>query len=516
VQVDWVFVPKYVYPAPTWGGWGTETTESETIAVVTGTAAGVGETTATLQGTLTALGGYSPVYVSFRYGLTTTYGSSTVEQERTAIGSFNQAISGLTPDTTYHFKAVVRYDITSYAYGSDQVFVTLAAPVELQPPTSFTASRGDTTIDLSWVKASGAVNTLVRRSTITFPTSVTSDTEVYFGTGSGYTDNSLNNAQGYYYSAWSEAGGIYSASYATVYSPPEGTGTGILPPPDSLYIWTVEIYESYFDTGDQLICLMYNIDYSSGEPTQDVRDFFAIEVWDGSALIARTPVMAWGEKPGSVYLAPANTLTWGQAFTIKIRGLSSQWTVIPETVYNVQNFHWTWSRDDFTGVLKTWCLITANAVDPSWVNATAAGEKLSDVAYPIYNRAIPSLSSKVPDLFSSGTGFVDPAKRTHDPEYQGELPPENAGNMTVELLEEGAGTIGMEMIDFGSMIIILLSVAAMVIVGFFTRSVGFSIAATLPIISIGLWIGVVTLAWIMVAAGVLVLYWVYKLVVKGV
>lgn len=481
--------------------------------ITTETATGVGETGATLQGTLTSLGDYSPVYVSFQYGLTTSYGSTTIEETKTATGSFNTGISGLTTDTVYHYQARVRYN-TSYAYGSDATFTTTG--LGLLPPTNFTATRGDTTIALAWVKASGATNTMVRRSTTAFPTSISSGIQVYFGTGTGYTDNGLSNTQGYYYSVWSEYNGGYSASYATVYSPPAGTGTGILPPPDTLNIWSVEIYESYFATGDQLICLMYNLSYSSGEPTQDVRDFFAIEVWDGSTLVARVPVMAWGERPGSVYLSPTIALTWEQAFTLKVRGLASQWEVIPEAIYNVQSFNWTWSRSDFTDVLRSWCLNTAQAVDSSWVNATATGSALSDVACQIYNKAIPSLSAKVTGVCSSGSGFIDPEKRTHDPEYQGELNLDNAGDYVEGLFDEGANMFGMTGLNFGSMAFIILAVIAMVVVGFFTRSTAFSLTSATVVLGIGVWIGVVTLAWVMVVGGVLVLYMLYKLVVVGV
>lgn len=76
--------------------------------VVTNPATSVTRTTATLNGTLAADGG-KPCFVSFEYGLTTGYGSSTPEQSGFSTGqAFSQVITGLTPNTVYHFRAVAR------------------------------------------------------------------------------------------------------------------------------------------------------------------------------------------------------------------------------------------------------------------------------------------------------------------------------------------------------------------------------------------------------------------------
>jgi hypothetical protein len=63
------------------------------------------QTSATLNSALTSLGTASSVNVSFEYGLTTDYGTSTAAQAKTATGKFSAAISGLTQGTTYHFRS---------------------------------------------------------------------------------------------------------------------------------------------------------------------------------------------------------------------------------------------------------------------------------------------------------------------------------------------------------------------------------------------------------------------------
>lgn len=485
--------------------------------ISTGSATGVGETSATLQGTLTSLGSYSPVYVYFQYGLTTSYGSTTVEQTKTSTGGYNQALTGLTTNTTYHYRAVIRYNGTNYIYGSDDTFATTTTG--LLPPTSFTATRGDTTVALSWVKASGATDTMVRRSTTGFPTTTSSGVLVYNGTGTSNTDTGLTNSQAYYYSAWSEGSvtGVYSVTYATVYSPPAGTGAGVLPPPDYIWICNVVVFESYQTPGDQLIVFEYRLDFAT-TPTQPARDFFAFEVWDGATLVARSPVMDWGTRPGSVYLSPSSALIWGQTFTLKLVGLASQWaSPVPSDSQAVNSFDWTNYREDFSVPLRSWCLMIAGIINPTWVVPTPTGEVLSDEAGIIFNRAIPALSSRIPDLFATSSGFIDIEPRAHTDDYQQTLTEDNLGTDVTDLLDEGAGLFGMpDGVGFGSMLIIFLAVAGAVLVGFFTRSVGFSLAVATVVMGFGVWGGLVALAWVMVVGGILAMYMLFVFFARGV
>jgi parallel beta-helix repeat protein len=79
----------------------------------------------TLIGILSETGTEIPVSVSFEYGLTTEYGNSIagVPPTLSEQGTFTAVLSDLTPNTRYHFRAVVHsLDII---YGEDQTFTTL-------------------------------------------------------------------------------------------------------------------------------------------------------------------------------------------------------------------------------------------------------------------------------------------------------------------------------------------------------------------------------------------------------
>lgn len=90
--------------------------------VTTNNATNITTNSATLNGNLNNLGTASTVYVSFEYGLTTAYGSETTPQLMTTTGPFNFPLTGLSPNTTHHFRAKAVGDGTSY--GLDKSFTT--------------------------------------------------------------------------------------------------------------------------------------------------------------------------------------------------------------------------------------------------------------------------------------------------------------------------------------------------------------------------------------------------------
>ncbi len=101
------------------------------LGVTTAAANTITQTGTKLNGNLTSLSSDVMVSVSFEYGTSTNYGSSTTTQSRTAIGVFNATLSGLTPGTTYHFRSKAVGSTT--VYGNDAVFTT--SPSATTPST---------------------------------------------------------------------------------------------------------------------------------------------------------------------------------------------------------------------------------------------------------------------------------------------------------------------------------------------------------------------------------------------
>jgi hypothetical protein len=82
----------------------------------------ISQTGATLNGGLDDDGGMA-CNCGFQYGLTIGYGSTTPTQSKTTGQLFSQAITGLSPGTLYHFRALAT-NTAGTSYGADKFFVT--------------------------------------------------------------------------------------------------------------------------------------------------------------------------------------------------------------------------------------------------------------------------------------------------------------------------------------------------------------------------------------------------------
>ena len=126
------FKAKAVGDGTAYGDDMTFTTSSPTPpSVTTNDATDITGSTSVLHGYLDSLGTASSVDVSFEYGIDTSYGQVTTAQTLIDTGTFSAYISGLSSDTTYHFRAkAIGYGTE---YGDDMLFTTLPLPPN-QPP----------------------------------------------------------------------------------------------------------------------------------------------------------------------------------------------------------------------------------------------------------------------------------------------------------------------------------------------------------------------------------------------
>ena len=92
--------------------------------VTTNDASNITYTLAQLNGNLDSTGNLN-CQVWFEYGKTIAYGSSTTKQSKSSVGPFNETISSLDPNTTYHFRACAS-NTEGTDYGVDKAFTTKA------------------------------------------------------------------------------------------------------------------------------------------------------------------------------------------------------------------------------------------------------------------------------------------------------------------------------------------------------------------------------------------------------
>ncbi len=123
--------------------WGTNTSITITAGDITTSlsATSVGVTSAMMQGELFYIGTFASVYLSFQYGLDTTYGYSTTESSVAVAGSISVSLTGLTPNTTYHYRAIARSGVV-YAYGADITFITAYSSSSMGSTTPLIMTAG--------------------------------------------------------------------------------------------------------------------------------------------------------------------------------------------------------------------------------------------------------------------------------------------------------------------------------------------------------------------------------------
>ncbi len=101
------------------------------IAVSTSSASDVTSNSAMLRGYVSGMGPYNSINVSFQWGTSTRYGSDTEQQVIYGPGPFSIQVSGLSPNTSYYFRAAARPEVVgvSTVYGNAGSFNTSGAAV---------------------------------------------------------------------------------------------------------------------------------------------------------------------------------------------------------------------------------------------------------------------------------------------------------------------------------------------------------------------------------------------------
>jgi phosphodiesterase/alkaline phosphatase D-like protein len=194
----------------------TFTTSTTLPTVTTGAATDIEPDSATLNGTVNA--NNDSTTVTFEYGLDTSYGSTVTAAQSPVTGTSDTAVSagitGLTPDTLYHYR-VVGQNSSGANNGADMTFTTLpprTPTVTTKPVTHIgfhTAKSGGNVTDegASPVTARGVV-----WSTNPNPTLADNFTVNDYGPGSfNSTMNQMNPSTTYYVRAY--ATNSYGTSY---------------------------------------------------------------------------------------------------------------------------------------------------------------------------------------------------------------------------------------------------------------------------------------------------------------
>ena len=194
--------------------WAT-TTSIKAPTVTTNAATNEGTDSAQLNGYLDDMGGASSCNAWFVWDTSNhsdynDYGYSTSPQTKSSTGSFDDSISGLVPDTTYHFRAVASNSKGTNC-GSDMTFTT-SEEADTTPPTwgtmigiqsaTDTGNGGEVTV--TYGTATDASPPVKYNAYYSTSSPATGGTKVSNVGSSPYTVTGLTNGQLYYFSVRAE------------------------------------------------------------------------------------------------------------------------------------------------------------------------------------------------------------------------------------------------------------------------------------------------------------------------
>ncbi len=169
-------------------------------ALTTGAATSVEETTATLNGNITGIGGSTPTTRGFEWDIDTgaPYANDWHEDGSFGTGSFSHNLTSLVKGELYFYRAYATNG-QGTGYGSEVTFLT-----KPDPPTGFTATAAsETQIDLAWTVGSGSDKVYIRGKLGSAPTDRDDGAYSWNGAGVSTSHSGLSVGQHWYYIIWS-------------------------------------------------------------------------------------------------------------------------------------------------------------------------------------------------------------------------------------------------------------------------------------------------------------------------
>jgi len=207
---------------------------------------------------------------------------------------------------------------------------------------------------------------------------------------------------------WDTGGGLANAESG--YSEDTGvTWTMSGGAPDYLFeIWgaplfdvvEAKVFRDFSKDGDWLIALSYNNVYEPYYDEANVQDYFYIQLIDNTEVIAQVNCMAWGYRPGSIYLNAdvVDSLEWGNT-NYKVR-LYGDFGANPYTEYVLVDADWKGDIKHIDGWVRT--LATVIQKEDDSVLLTDDPDKgivLNEAGTAIFLTGIPGLDEVRPQVF---------------------------------------------------------------------------------------------------------------------
>jgi hypothetical protein len=260
----------------------------------------------------------------------------------------------------------------------------------------------------------------------------------------------------------------------------------------SLAIQDCKIVTGYKATDDWLVIVRYVNTYAPYYDTYDVRKYFVLQlVNDTNTVIAQSPLLAWGNRVGSIYLSPTVTsaLTYGGSYTVRMYGI---FVMNPYVEYTLIGSDWLGS--DLAN-LDSWVVTSATTIGTYYSTTMTTyiaerGEVLNSTGSGVFSLGIAGLSQVRPAIFQTYTvpstytpGTITQAGRLAIPAWQTNVGPDATIMLTRLGNIVGIGGDIIAVIAFLIMMFVLMALA------FPAGNTTAAMVLSLPMLAGAIWFG---------------------------
>ena len=282
-----------------------------------------------------------------------------------------------------------------------------------------------------------------------------------------------------------------------------------------LNVVDAKVFQGYLEDDDLLFCIEYYNTYPPYyDSNLDPRSYFQIQLLglDHATVLAASPLMAWGEAPGSIYLsaASATAITVGGAYRIQVIGTFSPY---PVDYHDLTPADWG-GGSDLTH-LDSWLISTAKSIqnfygytgsNVLWQNVTNQGEVLTDAGGALFTIAIPGIATVRPNKFlitqtnpQFSAGTANNVYDTAGGDYRAMLGDEIADDLDSwgDLFNIDGNVMGGWLIGIAAALAALVGVIMGGMGG-----VGVFVVVSMPILFIGTYTHLLGVQWVLVICAV--------------
>ena len=172
--------------------------------------------------------------------------------------------------------------------------------------------------------------------------------------------------------------------------------------PTSVNILEAAVFTGLWETGDRLVYIRYNVDYSP-VPTEDASDTWLAMWINGAGTPVVRPLNYYQHNIISIYLTAAQvttyTFTWGTNYWIRVSGSPSIFTLVEGT--NMRTTMLVVGDYKSLSDAGVYFLGQAQILENSWgIDLVGSYGKLNTTGSTYFREAIPNLEDALPEIFT--------------------------------------------------------------------------------------------------------------------